>query len=270
VRKRLRKIGVVIILAFVCVWSGLYGMSLYHRHKAVRLLREVQAVSTVVDVQSLLDRKRYKWAQDCTRDSCSYTAVIENLGPFQILAKTTAWDYVGIRPWVVRATIDVSAGKIARLEYFADLGRGRGDLHRIGPLGTPIWAWIAADTILSDGYFFKRTEIYRKSGFVTPNDFLVTKPCVSTYGGGEDLSIIASTKPSKPAFDLAFDMNLSCLTAFRPCTELCQLRSKVWARFLAEGAHGCNLDEEALARARRACGDWAGRVGNAGKPATGN
>jgi disulfide bond formation protein DsbB len=272
-RKWFRRVAVALLIVIVISWLALYGTSLYHRRKAARLLNELQALSpstSAADISNLLHRYRWQPNHECTPKSCAYTAVVENLGPFRILDRSTLWDYFGMRPWAVSASISTKNGKFSSAEYWADVGRGRGDLAHVGLLGRAIWAHVGASSMISDSYLAMRQTINRKRGVSDAKDYMVTKPCWDTYGWGDLLSVATSSTPTQAAREFAFDVDLSCTTAFKPCTELCQLRPEAWKELMAQGAGGCNMDEEALARARRACGDWAGRVGNAGKLTTGN
>jgi disulfide bond formation protein DsbB len=266
-RKWFRQVAVALLIVIVISWLALYGTSLYHRRKAARLLNELQALSpstSAADISNLLHRYRWQPNQECTPKSCMYMAVVENLGPFRILDRSTLWDYLGLRPWAVSASITTNNGKFSSAEYWVEVGLGRGYLHHVGFLGRAIWAGVGADAIVSDSYLGMRQTTNRERGVIDTKDYMVTKPCWDTYGGGELLSVATSSTPTQAAREFAFDVNLSCTTAFKPCTELCQLRPAAWKEFIAQGAAGCNMDEEALARARRACGDWAGQVG---KPA---
>jgi hypothetical protein len=127
---------------------------------------------------------------------------------------------------------------------------------------------MAASSTLSDGYVDILRSAERSRGIENIKQFRVIKPCWT--GGGEQLEVGTALNPTQESRRLVFNVNLGCTTAFGACTELCQLMPSAWKEFIAEGAHGCNMDEEALEMARRACGDWAGRVGNARKLTTDN
>ena len=200
-----------------------------------------------------------------------YNIRIENFGPAKVLLRATSWDYVGLRPWATSVNVTVSKNKLPWVNYSVIVGVGKGHLHRSGLFNLPMWAWESAASTFSDEYLHVRQET-EENGYTTYGDrpFLVYKPCLTIGGGGESLNVIASNRPTEYAKQLAFDIHLECLLSAKACTTLCQLRPKAWAQFLSEGAHGCNMDEEALEMARRACGDWAGRVGNAGKLTTDN
>src|SRR5690349_2963680 len=115
--KRLRKIALMAAIAVLLVWGGLYTTSVYRIHKAQHLLSEIRTLSPSVsaaDVQKIVTSysgKTYRELygdsppQECTPAACTYEFIIENAGPFRVLAQNVGWDYIGLRPWSFHASI---------------------------------------------------------------------------------------------------------------------------------------------------------------------
>lgn len=269
-RRWFRRLGLVFFILVVLSWITLYGTSVYHRRKAARLLSELEALSpstSAADTSNLLNRYRGEPNQECTPKSCTYYLVIENTGPLRILTWSTLWGDIGLRPWGVFATLTNTANIYSRADLFVYVGRRRdSEFERFEGMTT--WSSAGASSTLSDHYLDVLRKIEQTRGVTNESELRVVKPCWT--GGGEMLEVWTTSNPMRNSRHMAFDINFACTTAFKPCTELCQLMPSAWKQFIAEGAHGCNTGGEPLARARRACGDWAGRVGNAGKQTTGN
>jgi hypothetical protein len=259
-----RRFVFVVLIALVAVWGALYSTSCYKRAKVERLLHDVSTFPENGSLASALElAKRYRGEPEgaCDGHYCSVAIWIGNLGPRYLLTRSTVVDFVGLRPWFVRATVSVREGSPAS-SYLVLLGKGRGELHHDGWFGTAIWAELGAGWSASGDALQEYHKSLRDHGREDPhnNEFVVNKPCLTTYGGGEVLTVLRN---SHPAAQLKYldEVNLDCLTSFRPCTELCQTMPAAWKEFVSRGAHGC-MDAEALNRARRACGNWAGDVGH--------
>jgi len=171
--------------------------------------------------------------------------------------------WVGLHPFLVRAEFGYGSQN-SKGQFLVVLGAPRGayvDLYG----HTPIWYWIDANSSFSPSGLEQRKKLYNDHEAGTKQaaheDFFVYKPCWTTYGGGETLETLLGQDPSPATRAMAFDRDLSCLTRFKSCTELCQIAPRTWAQLLDDGGHGCDMFDEYLARARRVCGEWAGRIG---------
>lgn len=210
-----------------------------------------------------------KWLNDSVEDlrapapSNPVTTFVQVMSPLlHSLATRFALGRLGLRPWMVRARFGFHDGRSnGGLSMW--VGAPRGALIDVDN-DHPVWYWLDASTSFSPSGLEEEKALHRADrdpSVASHSDFLIYKPCLTTYGGGEVLNTLLSNDPARATREMAFDRNLSCLTAFESCTELCELAPRAWAQFVADGAHGCNMGEEALTRARRACGDWAGQVG---------
>jgi hypothetical protein len=266
--KWVRRFASLVGIGIVLLWAALYATSQYKRSQAERLLRDLSALPADISLNSALKfAKRYGGGPlpgyACNEHLCILSIAITNYGPKYMLAHSTLFDYVGLRPWEARAGISVHERGPISTGYTLLIGRGRGELHHSGMFSAALWAWLDAGFDASDTRLQKYTESLRRRRYTPWDDegVLISKPCLTTYGGGEALQVLTPSRPDDSAKRVASNIHFRCLTGFRPCTEMCQVMPDAWREFVSHGAHGCNMDSEALERARRACGDWAGNVG---------
>jgi len=251
--------GAVLALVISAFWAVSYSVSVHHRRKAERLLQQLAALPPGADFPTVQRIARvHGGVERCVGDLCSFdfdnSFVYYSPGLLRV-QRRSEWDFFGLRPWRVSAHIETKGSELATMWVEAAVGRGQGWLYHEGPLSGGMWSWLEVSVMVDAGRFEQQLTMEKESDrkFVVgtgrqieadSNGIIVTKPHLTTPGGGEALGVYLSPTAPSESRKAAFDLNLRCATTLVPCTEPCQFAPSAWhsyAQFIK--SNGWALDE---------------------------
>lgn len=237
------------LLAFLLIafWAASYTLSVHRRHQAERLLQNLADLPPSESDDSAIRRMAndFSVTPHCKDGLCSYDFqegfAYSNSWALRVMRRTE-WDYVGLRPWQLTAQIETKDGKVTDISFRAVVGRGRGWLYNDGLFSGNMWAWLMVSVNTNTQLFEQNVRLQKeyagaqavKTGYqITAGDngIIVNKPNLDTPGSGEVLSVNLPLGAPPKSRKIAFDINLRCITANSPCTELCQFAPSAWRTY---------------------------------------
>jgi hypothetical protein len=236
-----RKAGIYIWHTMVCLavlalllglyWSVAYSVSMYRRRRAEQMLQQLAALKPGIKNPRSAQQiaKDLGGKESCFEEACSYDFdnkfAFSDSWPQRLLGRT-AWDYFGLRPWLVSAVIGKADSEPTDVHVMVAVGWNR---------GFDMWSWRVVDvTTLSAGRFDDRstdeekysvTESERQTRLTQDRSYgvLIRRPNLDALGGGEALSVYLSSAAPSASRRAAFDINLRCATSRTPCDGMFQL-----------------------------------------------
>jgi hypothetical protein len=236
-----RKVGtyiwhtIVVLAVFALLlglyWSGAYSVSVYRRRRAEQMLQQLVALQPGIKNPRSAQQiaKDFGGKESCFDEICRYDFdnrfAFSDSWPQRMLGKTE-WDYFGLRPWLVSASIKKADREPTDVQILVGVGWNR---------GFDMWSWRIVDVItLSAGKFedrstdeekYRATESERQTRLAQDRGYgvLIDRPNLDTPGGGEALSVYLSSAAPSASRRAVFDINLRCATSRMPCAEMFQL-----------------------------------------------
>ena len=126
--------------------------------------------------------------------------------------------FVGIRPYMVDASIQVRDGRITEAGYLVDT--------EATPIAVGEQSLVASASV-SDHFRSDYYDGYARGLDKHPNR-QVRHPHLSTTGGGQIIVSEVTADATAIERELAFDFSLSCISSFRGCAELRELAPSAW------------------------------------------